>query len=774
MPAATETLSEPTWPKSGSDDQVVAALAHEAADAAALAAEHERDRAVDSRRRPSARCPRRRSRPPRARAPSAPRGPGPRCRCAPPARARGRPRRRGSPSPRGPRCGARAAARRRRPPPPPCAGWRPGCAGPRRRRAPRRSAGVARLARAASRASITGLAETTAMRPWCGTPPAMRSRVSRASKRSGMPSWLARAIASETRWLRRPLTTSRRSKWRVPAASASSTGLIPQMRFMALLSDASRARERCSSTTAWAAMPSPRPEGAQAVGALGLDRHARRAATPSACAIAARMASRCGASAGAWAITVTSRFSSAKPRSPQQPRDLLQEDAAGRALPARVAAREVARPCRPAPARPAARRRPRAARSRRRSGPRARGRAATRTPPSISGRPATSRWASKPVPTRMARHAVAAALASEHASAQAQVVGRRDLAVARRARRPRPRGSPRRSTAMASSVSGDAVADAALVGLARAARSGSPAASGPPPSSRAVERLRDRAVAHALDGVDERQHGRRRPSRAAAARHGVDERRLHQRPRRVVDEHDAVEPSGSARQAGAHRVLPRARRPPPPPAACAARRSSVARRRDARPRARPPRSPPPTGAASKAARRAQRAAARPASEQEGLGPARAHALAAPGGDQDGEGVHEDTAARLSRPREPRQSSSPTETRRSSGRSAERPPPTAGRRRLGLRGRAASAVARRASRQRGRAGRRARSRPGRARATGGPRPPRPSCRSALVEAAQARPRAGRCPPRSRSARSGGRGRARRAGPASTGTTSTPSR
>ena len=46
MPAATETLSEPTWPNSGSDDQVVAVLAHEAPDAAALAAEHERDRAA--------------------------------------------------------------------------------------------------------------------------------------------------------------------------------------------------------------------------------------------------------------------------------------------------------------------------------------------------------------------------------------------------------------------------------------------------------------------------------------------------------------------------------------------------------------------------------------------------------------------------------------------------------------------------------------------------------------------------------------------------------
>ena len=71
------------------------------------------------------------------------------------------------------------------------------------------------------------------MMPWWGTPPAMRSRVSRVSKRSGIASWLARAMASETRRLRSPFTMSRRSKCRVPAASASRTGLIPQMRFMA-------------------------------------------------------------------------------------------------------------------------------------------------------------------------------------------------------------------------------------------------------------------------------------------------------------------------------------------------------------------------------------------------------------------------------------------------------------------------------------------------------------------------------------------------------------
>ncbi len=78
----------------------------------------------------------------------------------------------------------------------------------------------------------TGFSETTAMMPWCGTPLDMRSSVSRISKRSGIPRLVARRIASESRRLRRPFTISKRSKWRVEAASASSTGLMPQIRFM--------------------------------------------------------------------------------------------------------------------------------------------------------------------------------------------------------------------------------------------------------------------------------------------------------------------------------------------------------------------------------------------------------------------------------------------------------------------------------------------------------------------------------------------------------------
>src|SRR5262249_29242953 len=124
---------------------------------------------------------------------------------------------------------------------------------------------------------ITGLAETTAISPWWGMPPAMRSRVSRASKRSGMPRWPARLMASAIRRLRSPFTTRRRSKWRVLAPRASSTGLIPQMRFMQTLIDhkpgetpkASTAREQQHDGLARDALAAA--DGPQAVRALGLD-----------------------------------------------------------------------------------------------------------------------------------------------------------------------------------------------------------------------------------------------------------------------------------------------------------------------------------------------------------------------------------------------------------------------------------------------------------------------------------------------------------------------
>ena len=60
---------------------------------------------------------------------------------------------------------------------------------------------------------------------------------------------------------------SRRSKWRVPAASASNTGLMPQMRFMACGSGPFLEEHRRESGDALAP-----PQGAEVVGALGLHR----------------------------------------------------------------------------------------------------------------------------------------------------------------------------------------------------------------------------------------------------------------------------------------------------------------------------------------------------------------------------------------------------------------------------------------------------------------------------------------------------------------------
>ena len=145
----------------------------------------------------------------------------------------------------------------------------------------------------------------------------MRSSVSRASKRSGTPIWLARAIASETRWFRIPFTTSRRSKWRVPALSASRTGLMPQMRFMArriLVSlVAFELRKRPRSAIAWRRDALAAAEGTEPVGALGLDRYRPTPVRPASRDSASRIPARWGARGGASATTVASTFSMAKP-----------------------------------------------------------------------------------------------------------------------------------------------------------------------------------------------------------------------------------------------------------------------------------------------------------------------------------------------------------------------------------------------------------------------------------------------------------------------------
>ena len=74
-------------------------------------------------------------------------------------------------------------------------------------------------------------------------------------------------MASESRRLRRPLTTSSRSKCRVPAVRASSTGLMPQMRFIRSVPRGGRSRGRRCPPRARAprggrcSWPSPTPRG---------------------------------------------------------------------------------------------------------------------------------------------------------------------------------------------------------------------------------------------------------------------------------------------------------------------------------------------------------------------------------------------------------------------------------------------------------------------------------------------------------------------------------
>ena len=228
-----------------------------------------------------------------------------------------------------------------------CAGSRPGCAGPRRRRAPRAAPGRAPRA-SSSPGSIAGLAETTAMSPWCGTPPAMRSSVSRASKRSGTPSWLARAMASETRRLRSPFTTSSRSKCRVPAPSASSTGLMPQMRFMPSVRHRAAARQAASG-----ALEQRHGLGGDAL-ARGRARPGRRVLLALTETASGATRQRRGRAPRASRVEVR-RQARAPGRSRSRPRSRSRSRArarcarprsrnieAARALPARVAAREVA------------------------------------------------------------------------------------------------------------------------------------------------------------------------------------------------------------------------------------------------------------------------------------------------------------------------------------------------------------------------------------------------------------------------------------------------
>ena len=112
------------------------------------------------------------------------------------------------------------------------------------------------------------------------------------------------------------------------------------------------------------------------------------------------------------------------------------------------------------------------------------------------------------------------------------------------------------------------------------------------------------AVAHALDGVDERQHGDGGARLGRGAHDGLDQRGLDQRPRRVVHEHDAVEAVGQRASAPRAPSPAASRRPPPPPSACGAGPGARARRVDRR-RGTTATIASTEGAASKAARRAQ-------------------------------------------------------------------------------------------------------------------------------------------------------------------------
>ena len=204
-----------------------------------------------------------------------------------------------------------------------------------------------------------------------------------------------------------------------------------------------RGRGRRGGRCSW---PSPRPAAALHPERAGDRRRASR--------------SRWGASTGSWAMTVTSRFTSGVPGRVHEPADLLEEDAARDAAPARRRGSGSGAPCRPRPPPRAARRTRRAARSRRRSGPRGRAVCAPRRPPRRSGRPATRRWASKPWPIADGG-LMRGRRSREHALGPGEVLGRRDLAVARRAGHGAHTACPRRSTAIASSVSVTPVARAA-------------------------------------------------------------------------------------------------------------------------------------------------------------------------------------------------------------------------------------------------------------------------------------------------------------------------
>ena len=155
-------------------------------------------------------------------------------------------------------------------------------------------------------------------------------------------------------------------------------------------------------TTAKAAMPSPRPIGAQAIGAGALHIHALRSAVQPFGQGSPQRLHGGAPSRGSWATTVVSRLPRASPPGRHPAPSPAPAAPRWRCPRARRPRRGSGRPGRPRPGLRAGRWPPRGAARRRPECP-ARPRACgISTPPSQSGRPSTRAWASKPWPMRMA------------------------------------------------------------------------------------------------------------------------------------------------------------------------------------------------------------------------------------------------------------------------------------------------------------------------------------------------------------------------------------
>ena len=419
---------------------------------------------------------------------------------------------------------------------------------------------------------------------------------------------------------------------------------------------------------------------------------------------------------------------SARPRS--------RKTQAGRALPARVRAREVAAHVARAPARRASRRTPRAARSRRRNGPR--GRAGARDAhaaehradgrPPAGGRRSRCRCGARghafatarpgaARPSARSSGVVILRLRGEPATARhrpAQALDRHRLVgehvtPSRSRRVVAPRAGARRRK------------PCGVCAAASSARS-----SGLPHACRPRTRLMVSTSGQHGDGRPRLERGRATTASMRAA--------LDQRPRRVVHEHDAVEAVGQRGQSRAHRVLAPSRRPPPPPSPCAAARAARARRA-ARRAGTTATIALHRGRGLEGVARARRRSGSPARARNALGrpaPMRSPRPAATRMAM----LLGDTVGELIRARRAGQSSlghdaGTLRTARGARDDAARPSG------FGLRGRAAASGSTAAPRTRwSRRASRALLEPGRARARGGPRPPRRRWRSVSSSAADA--------------------------------------